>query len=146
VPYGSEAQVLGGGAIANGIRAFLRIAEVNTLDAFPSGHAAVSLTFLVLGGRLFPGWRLPIGAGVLAILFSTVYLSLHYVVDLVAGGLVAALVPATASALPRLGPFAGGYTGRPPRPPDVANHATNQAARSQAGAAVKADTRSGCSA
>jgi membrane-associated phospholipid phosphatase len=100
IPLASEAQVLGGSAVAEGIRAVLRVAEVNKLDAFPSGHAAVSLVFLVLGARLFPRWRVPLVAIVVAILFATVYLSLHYLIDLFAGAVVAALVPAVITLLP----------------------------------------------
>jgi membrane-associated phospholipid phosphatase len=88
-----EADVLGGGATSVAVRAFLHVVEINVLDAFPSGHTAVSLVVLVLGWRIFRRWRAAIVVLVLAILFSTVYLSLHYVVDLAAGALVAALVP-----------------------------------------------------
>jgi membrane-associated phospholipid phosphatase len=86
-------EVLGGGALSEVFRAFLRSAEVNELDAFPSGHAAISLVLLGLCWRMLPRWRLPVALLVAGILFSTVYLSLHYVIDLVAGALLAALVP-----------------------------------------------------
>ncbi len=98
VPPGMEAEVLGGGAASEGVRSFMRFAEVNQLDAFPSGHAALSLVFLAYGWRLFPRWRIPLLLVTAGIIFSTVYLSWHYVVDLVAGAIqalaMAALVPA----------------------------------------------------
>ena len=66
--------------------------EINKFDAFPSGHTEVSLIVLFYALRysrpafciLFPVISL--------LLFSTVYLRYHYVVDLVAGALLAAVV------------------------------------------------------
>lgn len=60
-------------------------------DAFPSGHSAVVLVVLAYAYRYEKGlYRifLPI---VLALLFSTVYMRYHYVVDVLAGMLLAAL-------------------------------------------------------
>jgi len=98
VPRGTEAEVLGGGALSAGVRSFVHFAEVNQLDAFPSGHTALSLVFLAYGWRLFPRWRAPLLLVTAGIIFSTVYLSWHYAVDLVAGAAqalaMAALVPA----------------------------------------------------
>lgn len=74
------AAMLGGGMVTAAVQAVLGAAEINRLDAFPSGHVTVSLTFLVLGARS----------------------SLHYVVDLLAGALVAAVVPAAATVLERV--------------------------------------------
>jgi membrane-associated phospholipid phosphatase len=96
------ASALGGGAVTAVVQAILGAAEINRLDAFPSGHTTVSLTFLVLGTRSFPRWRVPLLASVAGILFSTVYLSFHYVVDLLAGALVAAIVPAAVPSLERV--------------------------------------------
>jgi len=95
VPQELEAQVLGGGAVSMRVRDFLRAAEVNQLDAFPSGHTALSLVFLGAGWRLFPRWsvRIPLLVAVVGIIFATVYLSLHYVIDLCAGATQAALMP-----------------------------------------------------
>ncbi len=94
----AAARVLGGGAVSAGVRAFVHFAEVNQLDAFPSGHTALSLVFLAYGWRLLPRWRLPLLAVTGGIIFSTVYLSWHYLVDLLAGAIqalaMAALVPA----------------------------------------------------
>jgi membrane-associated phospholipid phosphatase len=102
VPLGRESDVVGGGAASELFRAFLHAAEFNELDAFPSGHTALSLVFLVLSWQLFPKWRIPMAALVAGIIFSTVYLSLHYVIDLVAGALLAGLMPFAVPALYRL--------------------------------------------
>jgi membrane-associated phospholipid phosphatase len=83
---------LGGGALSAALRSFLRAAERNQLDAFPSGHTAVSIVFLAQAWTLFPRLRVPFAAAVGAIIFSTVYLSLHYVVDVVAGAALALVV------------------------------------------------------
>ncbi len=90
---------LGGGAISAALRVFLRACERNQLDAFPSGHTAVSVTFLAQSWRLVPRARVPFTIAVAAIIFSTVYLSLHYVIDVVAGAVLAA---ALLAALPSL--------------------------------------------
>jgi len=102
VPDAEAQAVLGGGVVSRAVRAFLAGAEVNLLDAFPSGHTALSLVFLGKGWRLFPRWRVPLLAAVAGIVFATVYLSLHYVVDLFAGALLAAATPLLLPALRRL--------------------------------------------
>ncbi|MBI5067511.1 MAG: phosphatase PAP2 family protein [Deltaproteobacteria bacterium] len=102
-------RLLGGGAPSRALRAFLTLAEVNLLDAFPSGHTALSLVLLHRGWRLFAAWRVPLALVVGGIVFSTVYLSLHYVVDLAAGALLAAAVPFLLPPLERL-------LSRPPAP------------------------------
>jgi membrane-associated phospholipid phosphatase len=102
VPEAQEVALLGGGAISAGVRDFLRVAEINQLDAFPSGHTALSLVFLAYGWRLFPRWRAPLLLAVAGIIFATVYLSLHYAVDLVAGAALAAGVLAAVPQLRRL--------------------------------------------
>ena len=95
VPHELEQQVLGGGTFSARVRDFLRAAEVNQLDAFPSGHTALSLVYLGYGWRLFPSWkvRVPLTVSVVGIIFATVYLSLHYAVDLLGGALLALTVP-----------------------------------------------------
>ncbi len=60
--------------------------EKNKTDAFPSGHTAVSLMSLYYAWkekekRLFTG-LIPVVAG---LIFSTVYLRYHYVIDVIAG-------------------------------------------------------------
>jgi len=102
VPEAEAQAVLGGGAASRAVRTFLATAELNLLDAFPSGHTALSLVFLWKGWRLFPRWRPPLLAAVAGIIFATVYLSLHYVVDLFAGALLAAAMPLLLPGLRRL--------------------------------------------
>lgn len=99
-PADAQAQ-LGGGAISAALRAFLRGFERNELDAFPSGHTATSLVFLFQAWPMFRRQRYLLAAAVASIVFSTVYLSLHYVIDVVAGAALAALV---AAALRRFAP------------------------------------------
>jgi membrane-associated phospholipid phosphatase len=95
VPHELELQVLGGGTFSARVRDFLRAAEVNQLDAFPSGHTALSLVYLGFGWRMFPSWkiRIPLAVSVVGIVFATVYLSLHYAIDLVAGAILALSIP-----------------------------------------------------
>lgn len=93
VPHALEAEVLGGGRVSAAVRAFVALSEGNRLDAFPSAHTALSLVFLVEGFRFFPRWRwrVPLAVAVSAIVFSTVYLSWHYIIDIVAGAAFAVL-------------------------------------------------------
>ncbi len=84
VSEGAEA-MLGGGAVSQAIRTFLRAAEGNHLDAFPSGHTGVSLVTLALGWRLLPSWRPWLVVWTATIVFATVYIHVHYVIDVVAG-------------------------------------------------------------
>jgi membrane-associated phospholipid phosphatase len=95
-----EAAVVGNGMSA-WLRTLLHWVEWNQLDAFPSGHVALSLVYLVFGWRLLPRWRVPLAVVTAGIVFATVYLSLHYVVDLVAGALVGAVMLPAAPALQR---------------------------------------------
>lgn len=83
---------LRGKLIGDFIRNFLFTLEPYKWDCFPSGHTAVTLICLVYFFRysrcLF--WiMLPIAVG---LIFSTVALRHHYVVDLVAGGALAGFV------------------------------------------------------
>lgn len=102
VPAADELRVLGGGVLSAWVRAFLRMAEVNQLDAFPSGHTALALVFLYHGWRMFPRFRAPLAAAVAGIVFATVYLSLHYVVDLLAGAALALVMVRVAPAARRV--------------------------------------------
>jgi membrane-associated phospholipid phosphatase len=95
-----EAAIVGNGMSA-WLRTLLHWVEWNQLDAFPSGHVALSLVYLVLSWRMLPRWRVPLALATAGIVFSTVYLSLHYVVDLVAGALVAAVMLPAAPPLQR---------------------------------------------
>ncbi len=98
----AAAGVLGGGPASEAVRWFITTFEGNKLDAFPSGHTALSLTFLAFGWRLFPRWRVTLALLVAGIIFSTVYLSLHYIVDVLAGVLLAAAMPLLLPPLRRL--------------------------------------------
>jgi membrane-associated phospholipid phosphatase len=84
VPRAEEA-LLGGGAVSEAVRAFLGAAELTTLDAFPSGHTALSLLAALLAASRFPRAAPALGLWAAAIIFSTVYIHVHYVTDLVAG-------------------------------------------------------------
>jgi len=74
------------------VRELLDHAEGITRDCFPSGHTELTLLVLIyaraLHRRVF-WWLLPVGTG---IILSTVYLRYHYVIDVVAGVLVAIVV------------------------------------------------------
>jgi membrane-associated phospholipid phosphatase len=118
IPHGLELQILGGGTFSARVRDFLRAAEVNQLDAFPSGHTALSLVYLGYGWRLYPTWkiRIPLAISVVGIIFATVYLSLHYAVDLLAGALLAASVPMVVRGLRRVFGEGGAAQSLPVRP------------------------------
>lgn len=110
VPLALEAERLGGGALSAALRRFLHAVELNSLDAFPSGHTALALVFAALAWRLLPRWGPPVTVLAAGIVFSTVHLSLHYVIDLVAGALLASLVPWVLPLLRRLVGPGGPYT------------------------------------
>lgn len=74
------------------IRQTLDSLEHNKTDAFPSGHTAVALV------SLFYAWKFRqkalfrvLAPAVAALIVSTVYLRYHYVIDVIAGVLLAAL-------------------------------------------------------
>jgi membrane-associated phospholipid phosphatase len=75
--------------IAGPIQHALNTLEGIKRDAFPSGHTAVALTILYLAfryeKRVF-GYFAPV---VCALIFSTVYLRYHYLVDVLAGAVLA---------------------------------------------------------
>lgn len=101
VPAALEAGRLGGGAIAEAIRTFLRQAEVTTLDAFPSGHTALSLLPAWLATGTHPRLAPLLWAWAAAVVFATVYISVHYAVDVLGGALLAALALVLAGPLER---------------------------------------------
>jgi membrane-associated phospholipid phosphatase len=84
------------------VREILDRAEGITRDCFPSGHTELTLLVLIYARafqrRLF-WWLLPLGTGVI---ISTVYLRYHYVIDVVAGAVVAVAVVIIARPLYRL--------------------------------------------
>ncbi|HVY49313.1 MAG TPA: phosphatase PAP2 family protein, partial [Minicystis sp.] len=98
----AEEPSLGGGAVRAGVFAFLHVVEKNPFDAFPSGHTAVSLVSFGLGSRALPRLRAPLAVVTIAIVFSTVYLHLHYVTDVLAGMALAAVMPLVVWPLARL--------------------------------------------
>lgn len=72
-------------------------ATVVTRDVFPSGHTELALLSIILGFRYKAKSRwviLFLGAG---LIFSTIYLRYHYVIDLVAGALLAVITLYTAT-------------------------------------------------
>lgn len=117
---------LGGAAMDGWLQAFLHLFERNQLDAFPSGHTALALVYLVLGWKLLPRWRwrVPLAVATAGIVFSTVYLSLHYVIDVVAGALLAATMLVASPALYRF----------------VARRPSSGAAQAPPGAGIHADS------
>ncbi len=84
------------------IREALDRAEGTTRDCFPSGHAELTLLVLFYARafhrRVF-WWLLPLGTGVIV---STVYLRYHYVIDVVAGALLAVVIVMMAKPLYRV--------------------------------------------
>ena len=93
LPVEDEARQLGGGAISEAVRAFLHTAELTTLDAFPSGHTAVAVISGVFGTcMLGRSAAAALWTWAAAVVFATVYLEVHYVVDVAAGLALAALV------------------------------------------------------
>ncbi len=98
----AEARVVGGGAISGAVRAFLHAAEKTRLDAFPSGHPAIALVAAAVGARLAPRHGPALLAWAAAVVFSTVYIHVHYVVDVVAGAALAAAVVAGAPSAGRV--------------------------------------------
>lgn len=82
---------LSGVFVGDSIRETLDVLERFKQDAFPSGHTAVVLLVLFYAWQFVRGlfWVfLPV---VVALVFSTVYLRYHYVVDVMAGIVVAVL-------------------------------------------------------
>lgn len=93
LPLAAEAGSLGGGAPSDAVRAFLHAAEATTLDAFPSGHAAIAVIAAAVGSRLVGREAaVTLWLWAAAVVFSTVYIHVHYAVDVAAGLALAALV------------------------------------------------------
>ncbi len=92
-PVAEEARLLGGGALSDSVRAFLHAAESTTLDAFPSGHTAIAVLSGVLGSRLLGrAASVALWSWAAMIVFATVYIHVHYAVDVLAGLALAAFV------------------------------------------------------
>jgi membrane-associated phospholipid phosphatase len=103
LPFEDAARQLGGGAISDAVRAFLRTAETTQLDAFPSGHTTVSVIAGVTSMRLLGrGGAGAVWAWAASIVFATVYIDVHYAVDVLAGLALAAIVLTFRPAQPRI--------------------------------------------
>lgn len=101
VPEALAAAQLGGGAVSQAVRAFLHGAESTTLDAFPSGHTALSVLPALLATRPLPRLAPLLWAWALAMVFATVYIGVHYIADVAAGLLLAGLTLVLAGPLTR---------------------------------------------
>ena len=74
------------------VRGMLDRAEGMTRDCFPSGHTELTLLVLYYSRsfhRKVFWWLLPLGTGVI---ISTVYLRYHYMIDVIAGALLAVAI------------------------------------------------------
>ena len=92
VPVTAQDRLLGGSVVSDVVRWALRTFEGDMLDAFPSGHVAISLVYVAFAWRHLPRLRLALIAFEVPLVFSTVYLSLHYVTDVIAGAVLAGAV------------------------------------------------------
>jgi membrane-associated phospholipid phosphatase len=110
-----EARLVGGGAISEAARLFLRTAEATTLDAFPSGHTTVAVVSAAMGAALCrPAGALGLWLWAAAIVFATVYIHVHYVIDIAVGLALAGIVIVIAGLRRRGGPAGPGPgSGRP---------------------------------
>lgn len=86
-----QAVPLRGFLVAEPIRNFLNWLEGIKRDAFPSGHTAIALTVLYLSYKFEKKLFRILLPAVLALIFSTVYCRYHYVVDVIAGIVLAVL-------------------------------------------------------
>jgi membrane-associated phospholipid phosphatase len=94
LPAIQEAQTfrLTGVWLFSSLREMLDRAEGITRDCFPSGHTEITLLVLYYARRFHRRtfWlMLPVGS---ALIFSTVYLRYHYVIDVIAGAATATMV------------------------------------------------------
>ncbi|MBI5368842.1 MAG: phosphatase PAP2 family protein [Planctomycetes bacterium] len=96
---GEHAEPLSGYACYRLLSEGLDKLELEMRDCFPSGHTEIALVVLLYAWRFERRyfWGLLPAVGLL--LFSTVYLRYHYVVDVLAGALLAAAIPALAGLL-----------------------------------------------
>ncbi len=65
------------------------VLRVVTRDAFPSGHGDITFITIILAFRYRVRLRWPIAVFGSSLIFSTVYLRYHYVIDLLGGGFLA---------------------------------------------------------
>lgn len=73
------------------LRAALDALEGVQRDAFPSGHTAIAIIVLVMTARYQPRLFYPLLLVSVSLILSTVYLRYHYVIDVIAGMLLAGL-------------------------------------------------------
>ena len=73
------------------LQAVLDALEGVQRDAFPSGHTAIAVIVLVMAARYQPRRFYPLVVVAVSLVVSTVYLRYHYVIDVIAGVLLAVL-------------------------------------------------------
>ena len=73
------------------LQAILDALEGVQHDAFPSGHTAIAIIVLVMAARYQPRLFYPLVVASMSLVVSTVYLRYHYVIDVIAGLLLAVL-------------------------------------------------------
>jgi len=83
---------LPGSAITYTIRDFLHAAEANKFDCFPSGHTELSVVLLIAVWRYHRKAFPPFLVVLSGLIFGTLYLRYHYVIDLAVGALLAWLI------------------------------------------------------
>jgi membrane-associated phospholipid phosphatase len=94
-----QTRPLSGVLLFDEIHALLNRLEGKTYDAFPSGHTELTLLVLFYARRFHRPtfWALlPAGVG---LIISTVYLRYHYVIDVIAGAVLALIIIAVARPL-----------------------------------------------
>ncbi len=75
--------------LANPIQHLLDTLEGVQRDAFPSGHTAIAIIVMILAMRYQHRLRYPLLLVTISLILSTVYLRYHYVIDVLAGVLLA---------------------------------------------------------
>jgi len=83
---------LPGSALTHWLRHSIEAAEFNMRDCFPSGHTYISLVTLLLCWRYERKLFVVMAPIVAGLIMGTLYLRYHYIIDLVAGALMAILV------------------------------------------------------
>jgi membrane-associated phospholipid phosphatase len=71
------------------LREWMFLAEITKQDCFPSGHVAVAVVCWVLARRIDRRFGFVFALFAVGVVLSTVYLRYHYVVDVIAGLLLA---------------------------------------------------------
>ena len=76
--------------LAEPLRRWMFEVELTKKDCFPSGHVAVAIVCWILARRIHRPLGFVFGVLAAGVILSTVYLRYHYVVDVIAGALLAA--------------------------------------------------------